>query len=166
MSPATLGNGTLPRGPLHIPEGDDSWGPVPSTKLHIQVPTASGLTAFAHYSCCASIVGLERIFHHSKLRLSVNPSREKPKWRSTNELLYPSGHRGPYFALGVLQRITECALIFVGHLPSDGIAMLRSDALAWHCRFESKLDNRISFSSAGCAQSAVAPAAISSSYDP
>src|SRR5215510_8989633 len=32
---------------------------VPSTKLHAQVPTASGLTAFAHYSCCASIVGLE-----------------------------------------------------------------------------------------------------------
>src|SRR5215813_8466096 len=31
---------------------------VPSTKLHAQVPTASGLTAFAHYSCCASIVGL------------------------------------------------------------------------------------------------------------
>src|SRR5262245_11912755 len=61
MSPATLGNGTLPRGPLHIPEGDDSWGPVPSTKLHAQVPTASGLTAFAHYSCCASIVGLELI---------------------------------------------------------------------------------------------------------
>src|SRR5215813_4136568 len=32
---------------------------VPSIKLHAQVPTASGLTAFAHYSCCASIVGLE-----------------------------------------------------------------------------------------------------------
>src|SRR5215510_11415500 len=31
---------------------------VPSTKLHAQVPTASGLTAFAHYSCCVSIVGL------------------------------------------------------------------------------------------------------------
>src|SRR5215831_7884777 len=61
MSPATLGNGTLPRGPLHIPEGDDSWGPVPSTKLHAQVPTASGLTAFAHYSYRASIVGLELI---------------------------------------------------------------------------------------------------------
>src|SRR5215475_11464526 len=27
MSPAALGNGTLPRGPLHIPEGDDSCDP-------------------------------------------------------------------------------------------------------------------------------------------
>src|SRR5215475_2196754 len=58
MSPTALGNGTLPRGPLPIPEGDDSLRPVPSTKLHAQVPTASGLTAFAHDSCCASIVGL------------------------------------------------------------------------------------------------------------
>ena len=31
---------------------------MPSTKLHAQVPTASGLTALAYYSCCASIVGL------------------------------------------------------------------------------------------------------------
>ena len=31
---------------------------VPSTKLHAQVPTASGLTAFAYYSCYTSIVGL------------------------------------------------------------------------------------------------------------
>jgi hypothetical protein len=27
MSPVALGNGTLPRGPLHIPEGDDSCDP-------------------------------------------------------------------------------------------------------------------------------------------
>src|SRR5262245_11875480 len=27
MSPVALGNGTLPRGPLHIPEGDDSRDP-------------------------------------------------------------------------------------------------------------------------------------------
>jgi hypothetical protein len=27
MSPVALGNGTLPRGPLHIPEGDDSGDP-------------------------------------------------------------------------------------------------------------------------------------------
>jgi hypothetical protein len=47
MSPVALGNGTLPRGPLHIPEGDDSCDPVLSTKLHAPVPTASGLTAFA-----------------------------------------------------------------------------------------------------------------------
>src|SRR5215831_14182718 len=139
---------------------------VPSTKLHIQVPTASGLSAFAHYSCCASIVGLERIFHRSKLRLSVNPSREKPKWRSADELLYPSGHRGLYFAVGVLQRITKFVLIFCWSFTLRWNAMLCAQTLAWHDRFKSKLDNRISFRSAGCAQSAVAPAAISSSYDP
>jgi len=49
MSPSALGNGTLPRGPLHIPEGDDSCDPCLPPKLHAQVPTASGLTAFAHY---------------------------------------------------------------------------------------------------------------------
>jgi len=165
MSPAALGNGTLPPGPLHIPEGDDFCDPCLPPNCTFRCPRlpVSPPSLITH---AAQVLSEELIFHRSKLRLSVNPSREKPKWRSADELLYPSGHRGPYFSLGALHRITKFVLLFVGHLRSDGFAMLRSDAPAWHCRFRSKFDNTISFSSAGCAQSAVAPAAISSSYDP
>jgi hypothetical protein len=31
---------------------------MPASNLHAQVPTASGLTALAHYSLCVSFVGL------------------------------------------------------------------------------------------------------------
>src|SRR5262249_35707237 len=38
MSPAALGNGTLPRGPLHIPEGDDSWDPCLPSNCTLRCP--------------------------------------------------------------------------------------------------------------------------------
>src|SRR5215475_1814863 len=165
MSPAAMGNGTLPRGPPHIPEGDDSRDPCLPPNCTFRCPRlpVSPPSLITH---AAQVLSEELIFHRSKLRLSVNPSREKPKWRSADELLYPSGHRGPYFAVGVLQRITKFVLIFCWSFTLRWNAMLCAQTLAWHDRFKSKLDNRISFRSAGCAQSAVAPAAISSSYDP
>src|SRR5262249_52544963 len=49
---------------------------IPATRafhqLHAQVPTASGLTAFAHYSCRTSIVGLGLRLYGDFHRLSKN----------------------------------------------------------------------------------------------
>src|SRR5262245_2256443 len=58
MSPAALGNGTLPRGPLHIPERDDSWDPCLPSNCTLRCPRlpVSPPSLITH---CASIVGLE-----------------------------------------------------------------------------------------------------------
>src|SRR5262245_18500373 len=107
MSPAAMGNGKLHRGPLHIPKGDDSCDPflppnctfmcprLPVSPPSLITHAAQVLSDWSEYSIVPNCDYL---------------SREKPKWRSADELLYPTRHRGPYFALGVLHRITKFVL--------------------------------------------------------
>ena len=58
MSPAPLGNGTLPRGPLPIPEGDDSCDPCLPPNYTLRCPRLPVSPPSPSTHAGASIVGL------------------------------------------------------------------------------------------------------------
>src|SRR5262249_13906774 len=58
MSPAALGNGTLPRGPLRIPEGDDSCDPCLPRNCTLTCPRLPASPPSLIIHAVQSIVGL------------------------------------------------------------------------------------------------------------